>query len=29
MFKIDRRIDLKDMERGIDEALRERWRRKR
>lgn len=29
MFKVDRRITLKDMERGIEQALRERWQRKR
>lgn len=29
MFKIDRRVSLKDMERGIEEGLRERWQRER
>jgi AbrB family looped-hinge helix DNA binding protein len=29
MFKVNRRVTLKDMERGIEAALRERWERKR
>jgi AbrB family looped-hinge helix DNA binding protein len=28
MFKVDRKITLEDMERGIEKALRERWQRK-
>jgi AbrB family looped-hinge helix DNA binding protein len=29
MFKVNRKITLEDMERGIENALRERWQRKR